>query len=53
MNRARRTVARALQMTAASAMSLGLVTVEGMGTRFTRPMPENHEKTKIVSSTSI
>lgn len=38
------TVARALQMTAARATSRGLVTTEGSGTRFTRPLPEKKKK---------
>ena len=38
-SRASSTVARALQMTAARAMSRGLEATEGRGTRFTRPLP--------------
>ncbi|KAF3847975.1 hypothetical protein F7725_021003 [Dissostichus mawsoni] len=48
-SRASSTVASALQITAASAMSRGLVTTGGRGTRFTIPPPEGrggerHEK---------
>lgn len=42
MKRASRTVASALQMTAARAMSLGLVTAGWTGTKFTRPIPDRY-----------
>ncbi|TNN69761.1 hypothetical protein EYF80_019993 [Liparis tanakae] len=48
-SRASSTVARALQMTAARAMSRGLVTTEGSGTRFTRPLPVEKTEGEIQS----
>lgn len=52
MSRASRTVARALQMTAARAVSRGLEAVDGIFTRLTLLVPENHRNGISILSTT-